>query len=108
MSLISYLLSAVGLKKRPLLICVKVSIISQADYRSIPNHDYFLTLTVIRDKVRPFSAQYGTDAFVSKYGTILFFKGRLATLVPAELLCSSVTKTHCLFNLDIHQNVMGE
>ena len=45
--------------------------------------DYFLTLTVIWDKVRPFSAQYGTAAFVSKYGAVPCFKGRLATLCTA-------------------------
>ena len=46
---------------------------------------FCFTLTVIRDKVRPFSAQYGTGAFVSKYRTIPFFKGRLATLLKREI-----------------------
>ena len=49
---------------------------------------FFFTLTVIWDKVCPFSAQYGTGAFVSKYGTITFFKGRLATLtLTANVFC---------------------
>ena len=39
-----------------------------------------LILTEIRDKVRPFSAQYGKCNLVSKYGTFPFFKGWLATL----------------------------
>ena len=40
-------------------------------------YDYLLT-HVIRDKVRPCSAQYGMAACVSKYGTVPCFKGRLA------------------------------
>ena len=45
-----------------------------------------LILTEIRDKVRPFTAQYGTHNFVSKYLTIPFFKGRLATLAQTDHL----------------------
>lgn len=50
----------------------------------IKTYRILLILTVLRDKVRPFSAQYGTCTFVSKYGTIPFFKGRLATLNSSD------------------------
>lgn len=59
----------------------------------------FLIFMVIRDKVRPFSAQYGTSAFVSEYGTIPFFKGRLATLpVSVSKNCSSGVWRHSMIN----------
>ena len=55
----------------------------------------FLTLTVIQDKVRPFSAQYGTGDFVSKYRTIpFFFKGRLATLDQLASPCQTSYHFH--------------
>ena len=55
------------------------------DIDSIDILKIILILREIQDKVRPFSAQYGTRNFVSKYRIIPFFKGWLATLSNIEV-----------------------
>ena len=53
-------------------------------------YDYFLTLTVIRDEVRPFSVQYGTAAFVSKYGFCVSRDGYTALCTAVHRLAPAL------------------
>ncbi len=81
---------------------IKITVNSQINcsvihrfHRPITAHDGF---SKIRDKVHLLSVQYGKRLSVSKYGTILYFKGRLATPARRKEGLSFSIIYYCRFN----------